>query len=88
MEELLKLAKEHLKIDGEQDDSSLALFIESAKEYFSNAGVKEEGSFIYKLGILMLVTHWYENRTGVSDDLPQKLTMGLQSIILQLKAGG
>lgn len=86
MDKLLELAKEHLRIDGEQDDTSLALFIDSAKEYFSNAGVKEKDSPLYQLGILMLVTHWYENRTGVSDDLPQKLTMGLQSIILQLKS--
>ncbi|WP_229720405.1 head-tail connector protein [Oceanobacillus neutriphilus] len=86
MNELLKLAKEHLRIDGEQDDTSLALFIDSAKEYLTGAGVEEQESQLYKLGILMLVTHWYENRTGVSDDLPQKLTLGLQSIILQLKS--
>lgn len=86
MNELLKLAKEHLRIDGEQDDSSLALFIDSAEEYMTNAGVVEQNSSLYKLGVLMLVTHWYENRAAVSDDLPRKLELGLQSIILQLKS--
>ena len=64
----------------------LGLLLNSAKEYLTNAGVKEQESELYKLGIMMLVTHWYENREQVSERIPHNLSMGLQSIILQLKS--
>lgn len=82
----LEKAKEYLRIDGDQDDELLGLLINAAKEYMSNSGVKEQESDLYQLGIMMLVTHWYENREPVSVTLPHALTMGLQSVILQLKS--
>ena len=83
---LLPMAKEYLRIDGDQDDEMLGLLLNSAKEYMTNAGVEEQETDLYKLGIMMLVTHWYENREQVSGTIPHTLSMGLQSIILQLKS--
>ncbi|MED3736627.1 head-tail connector protein [Virgibacillus pantothenticus] len=86
--ELLELAKEYLRIDGDQDDKLLGLLIKSAKEYFANAGVEEQGSQLYQLGIMMLVTQWYENRQqNEFGKISSAIEMGLQTIILQLKAG-
>lgn len=84
---LLEHVKEYLRIDGEQDDSMLVLLLSSAKEYLSNAGVNEQQSDLYKLAITMLVTQWYEERKQNVDGRSSKvMEMGLQTIILQLKA--
>lgn len=89
MTSLLELTKEYLRIDGDHDNQMLGLLIDSAKEYMENAGVKElTDNKLYNLAIIMLVTHWYENREQVTNSIPKNLTLGLQSIILQLKAGG
>lgn len=87
MTDLLKMSKEYLRIDGDHDDNMLGLLINSAKQYMKNAGVKEQESELYNLAIMMLVTNWYENREQVTTSLPKAITLGLQSIILQLKAG-
>jgi len=84
---MLEMSKEYLRIDGDHDDNMLGLLIDSAKQYMSNAGVGEEESELYQLAIMMLVTNWYENREQVTTSLPKAITLGLQSIILQLKAG-
>lgn len=84
---LLENVKEYLRVDGDHDDKTLGLLIDSAKEYLFNAGVKERDSKTYTLAIIMLVTHWYENREQVVGQTANNLTLGLQSIILQLKAG-
>lgn len=86
---MLETVKEYLRIDGGHDDQMLGLLIDSAKEYLSNSGVKEpeEENNLYNLALTMLVTHWYENREQVTGSIPRNLELGLQSIILQLKAG-
>lgn len=84
---LLENVKEYLRVDGDHDDKTLGLLIDSAKEYLLNAGAKEQDSKTYTLAIIMLVTHWYENREQVVGQTANNLTLGLQSIILQLKVG-
>lgn len=86
---MLEQVKSYLRVDGKRDDEMLEFLIDSAKEYLSNAGVKEEHhkeTNQYKLAIIMLVTHWYENREQVVGTVSNAITLGLQSIILQLKA--
>jgi len=87
-QKMIESVKEYLRIDGSRDDKMLQLLIDSAKEYLDNSGVKEDqhkASDQYKLAIIMLVTHWYENREQVTGSVPNAITLGLQSIILQLK---
>ncbi len=85
---MLEQVKSYLRVDGKRDDEMLEFLIDTAKEYLSNAGVKEkqhEESNQYKLAIIMLVTHWYENREQVVGTVSNAISLGLQSIILQLK---
>lgn len=86
MTDLLEMSKEYLRIDGDRDNKLLGLLINSAKDYLKNAGVEEQESELYSLAIMMLVTHWYENREQVTGSIPKAITLGLQSIILQLKS--
>lgn len=86
---MLEQVKNYLRLDGKRDDEMIEFLIDSAKEYLSNAGVKEKrhkDSNQYKLAIIMLVTHWYENREQVIGTVSSAISLGLQSIILQLKA--
>lgn len=87
MNDLLEKSKEYLRVTGGHDDSTIGLLVNSAKQYLKNAGVKEQESDLYTLAVLMLVTHWYENREQVTDSIPHAVSIGLQSIILQIRAG-
>lgn len=90
---MLELVKEHLRIDGKRENALLEIYINSAITYLEDAGAKEkveskeDYSDIYKLAIMMLVSHWYELREQVSDSTPSVIPLGVQTILLQLKAG-
>ena len=76
--------KEFLKIDDTDEDLTVLGLQYAAEEYLSNAGVsKNYSNELYKLGIKLLVSHWYDNRTilGKADKLP----FSIDSIITQLK---
>lgn len=82
--------KTYLRIDGGEDDQVLASLYDAAVEYLENAGVKksEDKHKLYDLAIKLLVSHWYDNRSGVIVGITSKsLEHSLQSIILQLKVG-
>ncbi|RKD26689.1 hypothetical protein BEP19_15895 [Ammoniphilus oxalaticus] len=84
---MLDSIKAYLRIDGDQDDGLLSLLIESAKAYLRNAGVDESEKHLYKLAVIMIVTHWYENREQVTGSTPRNLPLGIKSIILQMGLG-
>lgn len=85
--ELLNVVKDYLRIDGSEDDSVLALLVDSAKDYLRDAGVPEDvdDTAKYKLAVMLLVALNYENRNPGAKI--EKLSFGLESIILQLKTG-
>lgn len=70
--------KHWCRIDGDEDDDLISSLIQSADEYFSNAGVKETTSELYSTGIKMFVKMMYEGTE-------EKVSIGLNTIILQLK---
>lgn len=75
--------KEYLRIDGSQDDFVLALLIDAAKEYMTDAGVVESDKARYKLAIMLYCTLYYENRDpSIKID---GFNASLESIIMQLK---
>lgn len=84
---MIETIKEYLRIDGTEDDNLLGFLIDSAEEYLSGAGVKKTKLKKYELAVIMLVTHWFENREAVGK-AQATVELGLQSIILQLKAEG
>lgn len=78
--------KNYLRIDGAEDDSLLDLLIEAAKEYLANAGVVESEQKLYTIAVMLLVSHWYENRGAVLvGTISKTMELSLISIILQLK---
>lgn len=90
----LKLVKQWLKIDWDEEDIILEFLIVSANSHLLGSGciipsVDSPDYQTYELAVLMLVSHWYNNRTGVddmNDILSKPLTYGIQDLILKLKA--
>lgn len=100
MTTLLDELKEYLRIDGDDENQSLTMFIQATQAYLENAGVKQptdyfitaEGKDVFaqhRLAIMMLATHFYENRVAITPSAiktaQQTVPYGLQSMILQLK---
>lgn len=97
---LLEELKEYLRIDGDDENTSLQSFIQMAQLYLENAGVKQpinyfiivEGKDVFalhRLAIMMLATHFYENRIAITPTTIKiaqiPIPYSLQSIVLQLK---
>jgi len=93
--------KEYLRVDGDEEEPFLSLLLASAKIYLKNAGISEPGDLkhltsgddpnaLYKLVVMMMTTHWYENRMVVTAGTARAgqtpIPYGVESIILQLKA--
>lgn len=79
--------KTYLRIDGSEDDGILALLMDAAKEYLTNAGVPEPSaeapSKLYNLAVMLYVALHYENRDPAQKI--ERFSYALESIILQLK---
>lgn len=76
-----------LRIDGEEEDSSIEGLQIAAEEYLTNAGIKKDYTKeLYKLAIKILISHWYENRAveTVGKNV-SKIAFGLDTILIQLK---
>lgn len=80
--------KKYLRIDGDEDDGILSLLISGAEEYLQDAGVPETAkeSARYNLAVMLYVAMYYENRDP--GEPVEKFNFALESLILQLRAGG
>lgn len=90
---LLDEFKEYLKVDGNYEDTTLNLFLNSAKQTLEHAGVKipedleevENEYDLHKLAIYILAAHYYENKQAVSNNAQNIIPFSVQHMILQLK---
>lgn len=76
---MLALVKQNLRVDAQYDleDDLLNHYISTAKEYFYEATGYEfdQDKHIHKNIILLLTSHWYENRNiAITHDLDRTLT--------------
>lgn len=83
----LTTIKNYLKVDFNDDDYFICELQSAAEEYLTGAGVKANyNKSLYRLAILMLISHWYENRSivfnGSGGDV---LKYSLKNIIMQLQ---
>ncbi|WP_428909473.1 head-tail connector protein [Niallia sp. Krafla_26] len=100
MNALLEELKQYLRIDGDDENSSLSTFLSAAISYLIGSGVKQPQDYylkvdgkdvfsLHRLAIMMLATHFYENRIAITPTTIKTaqipIPYGLQSVILQLK---
>lgn len=83
----LEELKGYLRIDGSEEDTTLALFVAAAEEYLLVAGVPDDqsGSARYKLAVMLYCAINYEHRDPA--EKIEKFNFSLESLILQLKTG-
>ena len=63
----LQEAKTYLRIDGEEEDSLLATLISAARQHcgnYLNASLPTETPPPVKQALLILISHFYEQRSG------------------------
>jgi len=98
---LMSELKEYLRIDGEEENQTLSLFLHAAQNVIADAGVStpadpyevdvngKEMHASYRVAVMMLATHYYENRLVITPTIAKveqtPIPYGLESIILQLK---
>lgn len=81
----LQEIKEFLRVDFDEDDKLIATLKLTAEAYIKNSGSKISNydNALYKLAILLLIGHWFENREVIGTD--EKLAYSLQCLLLQLQ---
>jgi uncharacterized phage protein (predicted DNA packaging) len=87
---MLTEVKEYLRLDvvDTEEDTFLLSLVDVAKTYVKNATGKtvNEANATHKLAVLMLVTHWYENRNSVIiGQITKSLEYSLKSILFQME---
>ena len=83
----LEETKEWLRVDGNEEDSTIELLIKAAEEYLKNAtGRKFDNTNNQaRLFCLVLVTDWFENRDLIGAKVSEKVRFIVQSMLLQLQ---
>lgn len=83
-EELLKEIKNYIRVDCDEDDENIIMFILSAKKFLLSHGVKQDyNNELYKMALFMLVSIWYDNR-GLQGQDSREIPFGVSRIIRQL----
>lgn len=82
-EELSRL-KAYMRVDGNDEDASIAAMSAAAEQYMSNAGIVEDrDSALWTMCRNVLVLHYYDARGEMS-----MLPAGVQTMLNQLKLEG
>lgn len=84
----LEEVKDYMRVDGADEDVLISSLIMASEEYIKNSSstTVDTGSYLYRIACLMLVTHWYENRSIVGDN--KTVPHFIDNIIIQLKYAG
>lgn len=78
--------KDALRIDGDQDNTLIQGYIDTAKEYVANAVLSGDDAGLlatdskYKLAVLLLVQFWYSNRATDMKQTPYQVLSLIQQL--------
>lgn len=77
-------AKQHLRIDHDEQDSLIQLYIDAALDWFGKVGVDTSAqplpASVYQAALLT-IGHFFANAEGVSYDRMTPLPMGVETLI-------
>lgn len=83
---MLDKVKQYLKVDYDDDDTTLNLLIASAKKYVTSAtGYTDVTEPRIQLLIMVLVKDWYDNGSYTTDRVSQSASYTIKSILRQLR---
>lgn len=80
-------AKNWLRVDGDEDDSTIEMLIKASEEYLENATGKkfDQNDNQARLFCLVLIADWYENREYIGQKVGEKARFTIQSLLAQLQ---
>lgn len=85
----LEEIKTFCRIDGDADDAQLAdVMLPAAIAYITNAVDNKELSEenrVYKMAILVLINHWYNNRDIVNIGTVEEMPQLFRNLMMQLQ---
>ncbi len=81
----LKTLKQFGKIDWDDEDDLLLLFLEAARDTLAAAGVpRENDTALYRLAVYRLAMHYYENREEIGA-VDTSIPMGMSWMVEHLR---
>ena len=80
----IEQVKKYLRIDFEDDNDFIVSLISASKSYLDNAIGNFKESELTKLAQLLLIEHWYENRTLIGK-VNNDLSHSIDAIIFQVR---
>jgi len=80
-------AKTWLRVDGDDEDTTIKMLIGAAETYLHNAteATFDDNNELAKLYCLVLCADWYENRELIGQQPSDKVRFTCQSIMAQLQ---
>lgn len=85
----LEEVKTYCRIDGDADDAQLRdVLIPAAIAYVKNAVEKKdltEDNRVYKMALLVLINHWYNNRDIVNEGSLAEMPQLFRNLMMQLQ---
>lgn len=79
--------KQWLRIDGEDEDSTITMLMMAAESYLKNATGLPVTDDLSKLFCMVLISDWYENRELIGRSPSEEVRFTIQSIMTQLQHG-
>lgn len=87
----MNLLKTYLRVDDgdDYDEALLFILVSTAEEYLAfSCGIPPDyGVSMYVLAIMLLCSHWYDNRNLIGK-VEGQIEHSLNSLIMQLRYGG
>lgn len=82
--------KSYLRITHTKDDSFITGLIDIAKAYIKEqTGVEYiQNDFVYELALRLMIAHFYNNRSPVSEKTVSAVPFSLESMLIHLRIRG
>lgn len=85
-------AKDHLRVDGNLEDAYIERLLDVSSAYVSgiigsNTDYTTSDDPVYDHCVLLLTSHWFENREAVTDGSPKTVPLSFKMLMQSIRPG-